>query len=139
MTATDCERAQEEIDQLLNDPERRYAPIGSGHWPKLSQPPGLIQAISGRVRDQGTSVQPQCTLGGDPDRVGRDLQRVEGQLVDMRLPGGQVAKVRLRFRLQTGDRGCRQALFSHVVVSGVVKHVVSVSGAKQIEEVQSAL
>ena len=30
-------------------------------------------------------------------------------------------------------------MFAHVVVSGVVEHVVSVAGAEQIEEVQPAL
>jgi hypothetical protein len=57
----------------------------------------------------------------------------------MRLPGGLVAEPRLRFSLQTGDRGRWQALLSHVVVSGVVEHVVSVPRAEQIEEVQPAL
>src|SRR5450631_1835736 len=57
----------------------------------------------------------------------------------MRLPGDLVAEPRLRFSLQTGDRGRWQALVSHVVVSGVIEYVIGVSGAQQIEEVQSAL
>ena len=82
---------------------------------------------------------PQRTLGGDPDWLGCDLQRVEAQPVQMRQPGSLVAEPRLRFGPQTGDRGRWQAIVSHVVVSVVVEHVVSVTGAEQIEEVQPAL
>ena len=85
------------------------------------------------------NAAPQRRFGGDPGRVRRDLQRVEAQPVEMCLPGGLVAEPCLRFSLQTGDRGRWQALVSHVVVSGVVEHVVSVAGAEQIEEVQPAL
>src|SRR5258708_25226773 len=85
------------------------------------------------------NATPQRTLGGDPDRLGRDLQRVEVQPVEMRLPGGLAAEPRLRFGLQTGERGRWQALVSHVVVSGVVEHGVNLTGAEQIEEVQPAL
>src|SRR5208282_6577002 len=57
----------------------------------------------------------------------------------MCLPGRLVAEPCLRFGRQTGDRGRWKALVSHVVVSGVIEHVVSMPGTEQVEEVHSAL
>ena len=56
----------------------------------------------------------------------------------MRLPVGLVGEPRPWFRPQTGDRGRWQALVSHVVICGIVQHVIGMAGAQQIQEVQPA-
>jgi hypothetical protein len=113
---------------MLNCPAPAFAGAGS-----IAQNHGIAEKF---VR---LNAAPQCPFRGDPDRLGRNLQRVEAEPVEMCLPGGLVAEPCLRFGLQTGDRGRGQALVSHVVVSVVVEHVVSVAGAEQVEEVQPAL
>ena len=90
--------------------------------------PGIVTQHDGIAEEfVRLNAAPQRTLGGDPDRLRRDLQCVEPQPVEMRLPGGLVAEPRLRFGLQKGDRGRREALVSHIVVSGVVEHVIGVT------------
>jgi hypothetical protein len=45
VTKTDCERMEEEIDQLLNDPETPMYPTGFGFWLKRL-PKGAVRASS---------------------------------------------------------------------------------------------
>jgi len=66
-------------------------------------------------------------LGGDADRVRRDLQRADAQLVELRLPGGLIGKLRLSLRGQLADHRARKSAVAHVIQRRLVDHVVAVA------------
>jgi len=67
--------------------------------------PGVI-AQNHRVAQKlmRLNAAPQRRFGGNPDRVGRDLQRGEAEPVEMRQPRGLISEPRLWSRRQKGDR-----------------------------------
>ena len=59
--------------------------------------PGIVTQHDGIAEEfVRLNAAPQRALGGDPDRLGRDLQRVEAQPVEMRQPRGLISEPRLR-------------------------------------------
>jgi hypothetical protein len=85
------------------------------------------------------NTAPYGTLGGDPHRVGRDLQPAEANAVEMRQPSRLIGKAGLRLGRQTGDQRRRQNMFAHVIVGRFIEHVIGMAGTQQVEEVQPAL
>ena len=58
----------------------------------------------------------------------------------MRQPRRLIGEACLRFGHQAGDqRAPDRCMLSHVAVSRVIEHVIGMTGAQQIEEVQPAL
>ncbi len=50
------------------------------------------------------NAAPYGTLGGDPNRVGRDAQSGEAKPVEVRQPRSLIGEAQLRLRRQTGDQ-----------------------------------
>ncbi len=82
---------------------------------------------------------PDRTLGRDPDRIGRDHQRGDAELVEMPKPGGLVGEVPLGMLRQAGDHRPRQRPLAHVGERLGVDDVVGEAGPQHLEEVQPAL
>ena len=82
---------------------------------------------------------PQSALGGDLHRVRGDLQSADTQAIEMDLPGGLMDKACLRLRRQLADHRSGKRAAAHVVHCRLIDHIVAVSGAQQVEEVQSFL
>ena len=101
--------------------------------------PGVIAQHHGVAQEfVRLNAAPQCALGGDLHRIGRDVQRGEAEPVEMRQPCLLISEACLRFGHQAGDQRRRQSMLSHIAVGCVVEHVIGMAGAQQIEEVQPA-
>ena len=94
--------------------------------------------MSGR-RPLGLDAAPDRTLGRDLDRIGRDGQRSDAELVEMPEPGSLIAKVPLGMLRQAGGHRSRQRPLPHVGERLGVDHVVGIAGSQHLKEVQPAL
>ena len=77
---------------------------------------------------------PESGLGGDLDRIGGDLERIEAEPVQMRVPGGFVAKAGLGVVRQRGDLCCRHVHRAHPGERGVVDDIIRAPGLQQRQE-----
>ena len=87
----------------------------------------------------GMNAAPQCTLCRDLHRVWSDAHSTDAEAVEMRLPSELIGKVCPRLRRQLADHSSGESTATHVAQGRIIDHVVRVSGAQEIEEVQSAL
>ena len=67
------------------------------------------------------------------------MQSTDAEAVEMRLPGELVGEVCPGLRRQLADHGTGKRTATHVAQGRVIDHVIGVSGAQEIEKVQSAL
>ena len=117
---------------LCMDPTQRMSANG-----KLT---GIIADDDGVAQEAvGMNAAPQCTLGRDLHRVWSDAHSTDAEAVEMRLPSGLVGKVCPGLRRQLADHGSGEGTATHVAQGRIIDHVVGMSGAQEIEEVQPAL
>ena len=82
---------------------------------------------------------PERTFGGDPDRVGMDLEHADAKPLQMRLAGRMIGELFRRGVGKSGYHGTGERAPAHVGERRVVDDVVGVPGAQQVEKVQPAL
>ncbi len=82
---------------------------------------------------------PQRALGGDAHRVWRHLQAGQAELLKMAHPSSFVGQPPLLVRGQSMNKRSGQGMLTHIVQGRVVDRKVSVTGAQQVEEVQTTL
>ena len=75
------------------------------------------------------NAAPHGALGGDPHRVGRDVQPGEAEPVEMRQPGRLIGEAVSGFGRQAGDQRRGQGMLSHIAVGRVIEHVIGMTGA----------
>ena len=79
----------------------------------------------------------QGAFGGDADRIGRHLERGDGEPVEVRLPGLPVGEMAfLMLGQQPDDRAGERAL-AHVGQGLGIDRIIAMAGAQQLEEVGS--
>lgn len=137
-------------DMRLRDP----MPVGEGIEP-VHQPFGVHPAqgvaadheLAGIVADDNGVVEepmgpdgaPERTFGGDPDRVGMDLECADAEPVQMHLPGSMIGELFRRGVGESADHRAGERASAHIGERRVVDDIVGVAGAQQVEEVQPAL
>ena len=67
---------------------------------------------------------PQRAFRGDADRIGRDLQCADAELIEMRLPGRMIGKARPRRRRQLADHRPGEPALAHVGERRAVDDVI---------------
>src|SRR6266581_7598664 len=82
---------------------------------------------------------PQSPLGGDADRIGRDLERRDAEPVEMLAPGGRVREMLVRMLVQSCDDRAGQVPSAHVAERRSIDDVVGMAGPQQVEEIEPAL
>jgi hypothetical protein len=81
---------------------------------------------------------PQRPFGGDAHRVGRHCQIGNAEALKMPRPGFLIGKLPPLVLGQSLDQRSGQGMLTHIVQGRIVDHIVGVTGAQQVEEVQAA-
>ena len=82
---------------------------------------------------------PKGPLGGDPNRIRLDLEDADAKPLQMSLPGHFIGKAACFLVDQCVDHRAGELAQAHVVHRRLVDHVIAVTGAEQVKEVQPAL
>ena len=127
--------------QLMHQPFRVDPAQGMPADIELS---GIVAQHHGIVQEAvRMDAAPLSPFGGNLHRVLDNrpaaCRRDDPDPVQMRPPSRPIGKVPLIGRGQAGDRRASQFAAAHIIERRVVQHVIGMSGARQIEEVQPAL
>ena len=76
------------------------------------------------------NAAPQSALGSDLNGIWRHFQPVEAKPVEMGQPGRPIGEARLGLGRQTGNQRGGQRMLAHVAISGVIEHVIGMTGAE---------
>ena len=81
------------------------------------------------------NAAPECALGGDLYRVGRDPQSADPEAIKMGLPGGLVGEMSVWLTRQLADDRPSQRPTTHIACGGVVDHIIGVPGTQHVKKV----
>ena len=102
--------------------------------------PGIVAHDHGAGEQaMGLDAAPERPFGSDLDRIGRHVERCDGELLQMGLPRSLVGEALVRMVGQEPDDRPGERSAPHIVERLGVDHVVVVAGAQQFQKIEPAL